>query len=1579
MPPTYSLLVHSADGISWKSSGLHRKTPNLYVAIYQDGVEVQRTPMKRDLAPKWEHVAQIASESLISLRLCHHSSLSSKDASLGIVDIDIAALLERCRSDDPNCVNLQLTGVDGESKGRPAGALSVHLQKNVDTGTTAIEQARRDVGKLAMGGKASAISKTSGFFKKSMSTADSVASALDLDLDAGLSAITSKLDLIVSLGNQIATIHPYANMAWKILTAVHQAVKKQRETDDKIAQLVDTMVETYSFVEDIDFLVQKIKSLEDKTLALVKQTVECSLFIQEYTANGFCNRVVRNTWSNADGKIDDLSAALLKLKASFDGSLTVQSLFLSTKVLGKLEGLEQSDAFKKLNPVDMNASSRPLCLPGTRREILDYITEWVTVPSDSGSVLWLSGVAGSGKSTISTTVSDSFRAVERLGAFLFFDRNDRVRSHPDGVIRTLAYSLALSNPHIASAISAAIQHDPAVVNGPVRTQFKALLLDPLTSVESLIQGPILVILDAIDECGDRDSRTALLSTLATELPKLPRLFRFLITSRPEQDIIDRFGSCFGEKVLDTGASVKDVQVFLRHEMERIREERKLGPTWPEEQHMRALVNFAGGLFIWASTAARFIDGYRPNERLKTLIAQNSTNLDALYGVALRNSGPWDADEAFAKDARAVLACVVLGGVPMTDGTIDTLLGSGTQSAEVLKYLGCVVQWSLGGEARTLHASFADYLTDNVRSGGQPWTIDAKIEHRSLAAECLRILDNDLRFNICALEDSHILNADVHDISNLVATMISPQVSYSSCFWSHHVREAPFDDTILNVIDKFFHGKFLYWLEVLSLLGEVPVGSAALEVAVDYSKGHNADLEDFISDAIKFVSAFAPLIAQSAPHIYLSAVSFAPPESRIAQQLTGCFPNTAAFESALGTQWPSIQKVLNGHINTVTSVDFSPDGARIASGSEDWTVRVWDAQTGAVVTGPFEGNTSVITSVHFSPDGRFVVSGALKMVHIWDAQTGALVAGPLEGHTDWVNSVQFSPNGKCVASGCWDKTIRIWDAQSGVCVGGPFEGHTGVVNSVHFSPDGTRIASGSGDKTVRIWDVQTGRLVAGPFEGHTENITSVHFSPDGTKIASGSYDNTVRVWDAVTGALVAGPLEGHINRIFSVRFSPDGTRIASGAGDETVRVWDAQTGALVAGPFTGHTAGINSVHFSPDGARIASGAGDKTIRVWDAHTAARVPGPFEGYADSVYSIGFSADGIRLASSSTDGTIRVLDAETCALVGGPFEGHTNWVVSVDSSPDGTRIVSGAYDNTVRVWNAQTGALVAGPLEGHTNWVCYVCFSPDGTRIASGSADKTVRVWDAETGVLVAGPFEGHAEWVQFVDFSPDGTRIATGSDRVVRVWDTQTGTLVAGPFEGHTWKIASVHFSPDGMLIASGSGDCTVRVWDAQTGTLVAGPLEGHTSDITCVCFSPDGTKIASGSQDQTVRVWDAQTGALVAGPFEGHTAAVNLVQFSPDSRQIASASVDCTVRISKIDSLPENPLGNSPKFDSSTGWIMSAAGEFLLWVPPWLREGIYLPHNSLIFRPQGTTKLDLGRFVHGREWEKCIDPKFMNRK
>ena len=182
------------------------------------------------------------------------------------------------------------------------------------------------------------------------------------------------------------------------------------------------------------------------------------------------------------------------------------------------------------------------------------------------------------------------------------------------------------------------------------------------------------------------------------------------------------------------------------------------------------------------------------------------------------------------------------------------------------------------------------------------------------------------------------------------------------------------------------------------------------------------------DMVKFAAAFGSVISQSTSHIYLSALTFSPRNSAVSKQYRRQYPGAPAIETGGLSTWPAIQNVLEGHTASVKSVTFSPDGHRIVSGSDDGTIRVWDAETGEVVAGPFNGHSDLVSSVAFSPDGHRIVSGSYdKTVRVWDAETGEVVEGPFNGHIKAAHSVAFSPDGHRIVSGSYDKTIRGWDA------------------------------------------------------------------------------------------------------------------------------------------------------------------------------------------------------------------------------------------------------------------------------------------------------------------------------------------------------------------------------------------------------------------------------------------------------------------------------------------------------------------------------------------------------------------------
>ncbi|KAF5264886.1 hypothetical protein FOXYS1_4317 [Fusarium oxysporum] len=735
----------------------------------------------------------------------------------------------------------------------------------------------------------------------------------------------------------------------------------------------------------------------------------------------------------------------------------------------------------------------PTCLPDTREELLREIDHWINDPK-SKTIFWLNGKAGTGKSTISRTVARSRCKQGDLGASFFFKRGEVDRGNLSKFVSTVARRLAWSTPAVAPFIKSAVNADPAIADKAVREQFEKLVREPLSkaTATSLSRPSIVIVVDALDEC-EKDGDIKLLLQLFSNLRFAgPLRVRLLITSRPELPVrlgFSSIGNAHQDLVLHKiplPMIKHDISVFLRHEFANIRnsfnkdavEELKLPVDWPGEASVKKLTRAAVPLFIFAATLCRFI-----NDRYL--------------------------------------------------GNPDELLQS------VLNVAGT-------GQGSKLDMTYSPVLKQQVvnRSGSERLNV---IESFRLIVGTIVTLANPLSMRALALLlDIHVSNvatrlSALHSVLDIPDALDAP-VRLLHLSFRDYLTEGDPKLSDENEAYDFLTTYFLHWLEAMSLLGRVKECLNSLRsLARCLKNDKDSSLSTFVADAVRFVQANFSIVAEAPLQIY-SCLAFAPSNSIVRRTFESVIPKWISSQPKVEENWDACLSTLVDHSDRVNSVAFSHDSRRVASGSFDMTIRIWDAETGECER-VLRGHGGHINSVVFSHDSKRVASGSFDMtIRIWDAETGEC-GRVLEGHSGPVNSVVFSHGSKKVASSSDDETIRIWNAETGEC-GRVLEGHSHWVESVVFSHDSKRVASGSRDKTIRIWNAETGECER-VLEGHGHFVNSVVFSHDSKRVASGSYDETIRIWNAETGECKETISLGCYAVVLS--FAPDGRGIVTDRG------------------------------------------------------------------------------------------------------------------------------------------------------------------------------------------------------------------------------------------------------------------------------------------------------------------------------------------------------------------------------------------------------------------------------------------------
>jgi len=596
--------------------------------------------------------------------------------------------------------------------------------------------------------------------------------------------------------------------------------------------------------------------------------------------------------------------------------------------------------------------------------------------------------------------------------------------------------------------------------------------------------------------------------------------------------------------------------------------------------------------------------------------------------------------------------------------------------------------------------------------------------------------------------------------------------------------------------------------------------------------------------------------------------------------------------------PDIVWMRGGHWAPARSVAYSPDGRFVASGSDDWTLKLWRVSDGMLIR-TFRGNTGYVTAVAFSADGQMLAAAGRSYpldqspVTLWRVSDGEQLH-VIRGHNDVVTAVSFSPDGQTLVSASRDAAVKLWRTADAELVRTLI--HARGVESVAWSPDGQTIASGGTIGTIKIWRAADGELLRSLNE-HLQIVRSVAFSPGSELLVSGGgdyvppYDYTVRLWRVADGTLLQ-TLGGHTELVTSVAFAPDARSVASGSWDKTLRLWRIADGAPIRTIEESDL--VFSLGYSPDGESIVSAIENPTaywfggiLNLWRVSDGGFIRTLTTGHARQVHSLAVSPDGALLATASEDRTARVWDASTAGELL-RVSGCERDATAVALSPDGAMLAVGSLDCPPELRRVESGELIR-VLEGHTrNTVYAVEFAPDGLAVATaGYDDGTIRLWRVTTGELL---WTAGAGRMKTLVFSPDGlTLLSAGDDRSIRLWRVADGQLVR-TFAGHAGAVTSIAYAPDGRMFASAGRDETIILWRASDGAPVSIiPLDSYANSIA---FSHEGqTLIAVGGAARILRVSD---GTVLANYDEEISNAINTVRNLPRSDMFVYGRFDGTL-------------------------------------------------------------------------------------
>ena len=568
---------------------------------------------------------------------------------------------------------------------------------------------------------------------------------------------------------------------------------------------------------------------------------------------------VRGFFSSRKERVDALQKKLNECRRTMTHAFLIDVKEDTVTLLKAVDAIwtqeltkEERERLEKLvGPEGSQFKGKTRCLPDTRTKVLEGIDSWIHDNGKCSRLFWLHGVAGCGKSAVAASACHMLGS--KLSGSFFCKRDQDARRNPVRLVWSIAFALSKLNPSFRNALLSELRDPEVFVSMDLASQFERVLAIPLKSTEPTgASAPMVVVIDALDECEDNDDVAHRLS----EITRLAPWLLLLVTSRSMPGIAHAFaelGDVETDMDLYSFDAIDDIRALILKELE------PGGQLWDVKEIVAGRIdefaNGSQGLFIWIKIVIKFIaenDDTKIEVLQKLLASSFYANaegaLDELYRTVITVASERSARKETVKWILALVLSTSRTS-PLSVRAIHALLPPWisiplTAFENILKRMSAIFIISKDGVI-VVHTSVLDFIGNAMRIREEYFLPLGEVEN-SMALGCFEIMKNGtrnalrqldcppsgLRFNMCGFETSHLENSQVLDLDKRVAENVSAELQYSCIYWFDHLayilgESSPSDGETVSLISDFFESTFsLLWLEALSVIGMM---SAAPEI------------------------------------------------------------------------------------------------------------------------------------------------------------------------------------------------------------------------------------------------------------------------------------------------------------------------------------------------------------------------------------------------------------------------------------------------------------------------------------------------------------------------------------------------------------------------------------------------------------------------------------------------------------------------------------------------------------------------------------------------------------------------------